>query len=75
VHRVTGKRHDRPVARIARDAAPCLEGVIVIRTWCSDMRDFTRLTDTLPQAEMLGLLNDYAEPVVDAITREDGEVL
>jgi adenylate cyclase len=43
--------------------------------WYSDMRDFTRLTDTLPQAEMLGLLNDYAEPVVDAITREGGEVL
>jgi adenylate cyclase len=43
--------------------------------WYSDLRDFTRLTDMLPQAEMLGLLNDYAEPLVDAITREGGEVL
>jgi adenylate cyclase len=43
--------------------------------WYSDLRDFTRLTDTLPRAEMLGLLNDYAEPLVDAITREGGEVL
>jgi adenylate cyclase len=43
--------------------------------WYSDLRDFTRLTDMLPQAEMLGLLDDYAEPVVDAITREGGEVL
>jgi adenylate cyclase len=43
--------------------------------WHSDLRDFTRLTDMLPQAEMLGLLDDYAEPVVDAIMREGGEVL
>ncbi len=43
--------------------------------WYSDLRDFTRLTDRLPQAEMLRLLNDYAEPLVDAITSESGEVL
>ena len=43
--------------------------------WYSDLRGFTRLTDTLPQAEILALLNDYAEPVVDAITSEGGEVL
>jgi adenylate cyclase len=43
--------------------------------WYSDLRDFTRLTDRLPQAEMLRLLNDYAEPLVDAVTRESGEVL
>jgi adenylate cyclase len=43
--------------------------------WYSDLRGFTRLADTLPQAELLGLLDDYAEPVVDAITREGGEVL
>ena len=33
------------------------------------------MTDTLPQAEILALLNDYAEPVVNAITSEGGEVL
>jgi adenylate cyclase len=43
--------------------------------WYSDLRDFTRLTDRLPQAELLGLLNDYAEPLVEAITGEGGEVL
>jgi adenylate cyclase len=43
--------------------------------WYSDLRDFTRLTDTLPQEEMLALLNDYAEPLVDAITAAGGEVL
>jgi adenylate cyclase len=43
--------------------------------WHSDLRDFTRLTDMLPQAEMLGLLDDYAEPLVDAIMRDGGEVL
>jgi adenylate cyclase len=43
--------------------------------WHSDLRDFTRLTDTLPQSEILALLNDYAEPLVDAISREGGEVL
>jgi adenylate cyclase len=43
--------------------------------WYSDLRDFTRLTDMLPQTEILGLLDDYAEPLVDAIMREGGEVL
>jgi adenylate cyclase len=43
--------------------------------WYSDLRDFTQLTDRLPQTEMLALLNDYAEPLVDAVTREGGEVL
>ncbi len=43
--------------------------------WYSDLRGFTQLTDTLPQAEILALLNDYAEPAVDAITSEGGEVL
>lgn len=43
--------------------------------WYSDLSGFTRLTDTLPQSEILGLLNDYTEPVVDAVTGEGGEVL
>jgi adenylate cyclase len=69
---------------LGRDAAQrVLSGEIVrgrtetIRKviWYSDLRDFTRLTDRLPQAELLALLNDYAEPLVDAITREGGEVL
>jgi adenylate cyclase len=43
--------------------------------WYSDLRGFTRLTDTLPHSEILSLLNDYAEPLVDAITADGGEVL
>lgn len=43
--------------------------------WYSDLSGFTRLTDTLPRSEILGLLNDYSEPIVDAITGEGGEVL
>ena len=43
--------------------------------WYSDLRDFTRLSDTLPQNEILALLDEYVEPVVDAVTAEGGEVL
>lgn len=43
--------------------------------WYSDLKDFTKLTDTLPAAEILQLLNEYAEPVVDAVNAEGGEVL
>ena len=43
--------------------------------WYSDLQGFTRLTDTLPSAEILALLNEYAEPLVEAITGEGGEVL
>ena len=69
---------------LGRDAARrVLEGNIVrgrtetIRAvvWYSDLRGFTRLADTLPAAEVLALLNDYVEPVVDAVTEEGGEVL
>ncbi len=43
--------------------------------WYSDLRGFTRLTDTLPHAEILALLNDYVEPLVEAVMAEGGEVL
>jgi adenylate cyclase len=43
--------------------------------WYSDLHGFTRLTDTLPAAEILALLNAYCEPVVEAITQAGGEVL
>ena len=43
--------------------------------WYSDLQGFTRLTDTLPSAEILALLNEYAKSLVEAITGEGGEVL
>ena len=43
--------------------------------WYSDLQGFTRLSDTLPRAEILALLNEYVEPVVEAVVAEGGEVL
>ncbi|MFZ1430362.1 MAG: adenylate/guanylate cyclase domain-containing protein, partial [Geminicoccaceae bacterium] len=43
--------------------------------WYSDLRGFTRLTDTLPRSEILVLLNEYVEPLVEAVMAEGGEVL
>lgn len=43
--------------------------------WYSDLRGFTRLTDSLPQFEILALLNEYVEPLVEAVMAEGGEVL
>jgi adenylate cyclase len=69
---------------LGRDAARrVLEGNIVrgrtetIRAvvWYSDLQGFTRLADTLPASEVLALLNEYVEPLVDAVTEEGGEVL
>ena len=56
---------------IVRGRAEIIRAVI----WYSDLQGFTRLTDTLPSAEILALLNEYAEPLVEAITGEGGEVL
>lgn len=43
--------------------------------WYSDLHGFTKLTDTLPPAEIVALLNEYAEPVVEAVMAAGGEVL
>jgi adenylate cyclase len=56
---------------IVRGRAETVRAVI----WYSDLHGFTRLTDTLPNSDILRLLNDYAEPIVDAIEGEGGEVL
>ena len=69
---------------LGRDAASrVLAGNVVrgqseiIRTviWYSDLQGLTRLTDTLPRNEIIALLNEYVEPLVEAITAERGEVL
>jgi adenylate cyclase len=43
--------------------------------WCSDMRDFTLLSDTLPGPSLLTMLNTCFERQVWAIHRNGGEVL
>lgn len=43
--------------------------------WFSDLRDFTRLTETLPSDRLLAMLNAYFEFVTTAVTTRGGEVL
>ncbi len=43
--------------------------------WFSDLRDFTRLTETLETGELLATLNEYFEFVTEAVTARGGEVL
>jgi adenylate cyclase len=43
--------------------------------WFSDLQGFTRITDTAPPAQIIPLLNDYAEVVVSALRGHGGEVL
>ncbi|MCX7960694.1 MAG: hypothetical protein N2653_03845 [Burkholderiales bacterium] len=43
--------------------------------WYADLRGFTRLTETLPPARLMELLNTYFELVADAVTPRGGEIL
>jgi len=43
--------------------------------WYGDLRDFTPLTETLPAAELLAMLNVYFETVAAAVTARGGEIL
>ena len=42
--------------------------------WFSDLRGFTRITDTAPE-QVIPLLNDYADVIVSAIHDHGGDVL
>ena len=57
--------------RIARGVADRIGAVL----WFSDLRGFTRITDTAPTEQVIPLLNDYAEAVISAIHEQGGEVL
>jgi adenylate cyclase len=57
--------------RIARGVADRIGAVL----WFSDLRDFTRITDTTAPEQIIPLLNDYAEAVISAIHEAGGEVL
>jgi adenylate cyclase len=43
--------------------------------WYTDIRDFTRLSDTLPRDEIIAMLDDYFERAVQAVEERGGEVL
>ena len=57
--------------RISRGVADRIDAVL----WFSDLRGYTRITDTAPPDEVLPLLDDYAEAVITAIHQAGGEVL
>jgi len=57
--------------RIARGVAERIEAVL----WFSDLRGFTRITDTAPPEQVIPLLNDYAEAILSAVHEAGGDVL
>ena len=57
--------------RIARAVADRIGAVL----WFSDLRGFTRITDTAPPEQVIPLLNDYAEAVISAVHEAGGDVL
>jgi adenylate cyclase len=57
--------------RIARGVAERIDAVL----WFSDLRGYTKITDTAAPEQIIPLLNDYADAVISAIHEEGGEVL
>jgi adenylate cyclase len=57
--------------RIERGIAERISAVL----WFSDLRGYTRITDTAAPDEIIPLLNDYAEVVISAIHAAGGDVL
>lgn len=55
---------------IMRGVSDTIDAVV----WFSDLRGFTRITDTLPQ-HVIPLLSEYADAVVSAIHEHGGDVL
>ena len=56
--------------RILRGVADTIQAVI----WFSDLRGFTRITDTAPK-QVIPLLNAYSDVIVSAIHEHGGDVL
>jgi adenylate cyclase len=56
--------------RIVRGVAERIDAVV----WFSDLRGFTRITDTQPE-QVISLLNDYSDVIVSAIEDHGGDVL
>ncbi|HKJ51448.1 MAG TPA: adenylate/guanylate cyclase domain-containing protein [Gammaproteobacteria bacterium] len=49
--------------------------IINAALWFSDLRDFTRITETCDSAKVLQMLNDYFEFVAAAVGARGGEIL
>jgi adenylate cyclase len=56
--------------RIVRGIAERIDAVV----WFSDLRGFTRITDTAPE-QAIPLLNDYSDAIVSAVHAHGGDVL
>jgi adenylate cyclase len=56
---------------IQRGKAETVQAVL----WYSDLQGFTRIADTTPKDELLGLLNDYADCIVTKVQDHGGQVL
>ena len=57
--------------RITRGSGETLRAAI----WYCDMRDFTGLSERLPQDAVIGLLNDYLDTVAGPVQAYGGEIL
>ncbi len=57
--------------RISRGVPERLHAVL----WFSDLRGYTGISDRAPPAEIIPLLNDYADVVISAIHEAGGDVL
>jgi adenylate cyclase len=57
--------------RIARGVAEEIKTVL----WFSDLRDYTRISDSAPPEQLIPMLNDYADAIVSAIHSQGGDVL
>ena len=57
--------------RIERGVADQIKTVL----WFSDLRNYTRISETAPPEEIIPLLNDYADAVVSSIHEHNGDVL
>jgi adenylate cyclase len=56
---------------IERGSAEAIRAVI----WFSDLRGFTRLTDTLPRDVLIAALNDYLEAMAAPVQANNGQIL
>jgi len=57
--------------RIARGVADRIEAVL----WYSDLRNYTRISDTSAPEQIIPMLNDYADVIISAIHENAGDVL
>jgi adenylate cyclase len=57
--------------RIGRGVSEKIDAVL----WFSDLRGYTRISDTAEPEQIIPLLNDYAEAIISAVTEQGGDVL